>query len=438
MTIFKTSLLIDLLSESKDGEWGEASYLPDYRLMGVIRGADFESCRLGNMENLPRRFIPTRISERKELRTNDIVIETAGGTADRPTGRTLLIKDSLINQSEIPLICASFSRFLRPDESKVYAPYLYWYLQYLYHSGQMDVHQIQHTGVARFQYTDFSKSTLIPIPSIQIQTRIAEILSSLDDTIELNRRMNETLEQMAMALYKHWFIDFGPFPDGEFIDSELGLIPKEWEVVNIGSAVQILGGGTPSTKIKEYWEYGTINWFSPTDLTAARSLFIEKSSKKITKFGLDNSSARLFPPQSIMMTSRATIGEIAINRSEACTNQGFITLIPNESFSLYQIYGWLRFNRDAILSIANGSTFLEVSKSNFKSLKITKPYGIEKYLNISHNIFAQIDSLISENKLLIETRDYLLPRLLSGEINLDIVEDHVQEVMSDVNTPVRV
>ena len=113
----------------------------------------------------------------------------------------------------------------------------------------------------------------INLPPLQEQKSIASILSALDDKIELNLQTNQTLEEMAMALYKHWFVDFGPFQNGNFIDSELGSIPEGWEVKPIGDLVETVGGGTPKTKMLEYWEDGNIIWYSPTDLTKSNSLY---------------------------------------------------------------------------------------------------------------------------------------------------------------------
>lgn len=270
---------------------------------------------------------------------------------------------------------------------------------------------------------------IISIPDLETQKKISSILGTIDRKIELNVEMNKTLEEMAMTLYKHWFVDFGPFQDGEFVESELGMIPEGWECIEIGEAVSVLGGGTPKTSVKEYWENGDINWFSPTDLTTQKSLFISKSSKKITKLGLEKSSAKLFPPYCVMMTSRATIGEISINREEACTNQGFITLIPNETFTMYQLYFWLKTNMDLILSIANGSTFKEVSKTNFKKLKILKPKNIEEFTQKCEKLFKLIESNLIEIEELTNIKDYLLPRLLSGEIDVSQAEKQVEEVL---------
>jgi type I restriction enzyme S subunit len=182
---------------------------------------------------------------------------------------------------------------------------------------------------------------LIPIcyPPLPTQRKIAAVLSAYDDLIENNTRRIAVLEEMARLLYQEWFVRFR-FPGHEdvaMVDSELGPVPEGWEVKPIGEAIETLGGGTPSTKNPEYWDNGTITWFTPSDLTSAGTMFISESSRQITELGFQKSSAHLFPPYSVMMTSRATIGVVAINTQEACTNQGFITCIPNERVSAYQI-----------------------------------------------------------------------------------------------------
>jgi len=265
------------------------------------------------------------------------------------------------------------------------------------------------------------ESLWIVWPEKSVRKRIAEILGALDDKIECNRRINQTLEQMAMALYKHWFVEFGPFWGREFVDSELGPIPKGWEVKPIGEVLKTIGGGTPKTSIPEYWEGGDINWYTPSDLTSTKILFVSQSSKKITRKGLTESSAHLFPAYSVMMTSRATIGEIAINRTEACTNQGFITIIPNEKVSLYQIVFWLQQNVSNILSKVGGSIFGEITRSTFRSFLIHIAKNSDEYVQKSKAFFDQIEANIIESETLARTRDYLLPKLLSGEIDVGAI-----------------
>ncbi len=206
----ETVNLRSLLVHTRDGEWGAAN--PDDGLVPVrvIRGTDFEPVRRGDLTTVPTRYLRAEHSARKALRPGDILIETAGGSKGRPTGRTLLIQARTLEGVEIPFTCASFARFLRVDGARVNAPYLYWFLQHLYQTGEMERHQVQHTGIARFQFTRFAEETQIPLPPLPEQRAIAHILGTLDDKIELNRRMNETLEEMARALFKSWFIDFDP------------------------------------------------------------------------------------------------------------------------------------------------------------------------------------------------------------------------------------
>src|SRR5581483_3106419 len=214
------------------------------------------------------------------------------------------------------------------------------------------------------------RSVPLTLPPLPIQRRIASILGALDDKIECNRRINQTLEQMAQALYKHWFVDFAPFRGEGMVESELGEIPRGWEVKPIGEVVDTIGGGTPSTSNPDLWTNGQINWYVPSDLTRAKSLFVTESSKKINERGLAASAARLFPAYSVMLTSRATIGEIAINRVEATTNQGFIAIVPNEKISLYQIVFWLRENMEKIQANAHGTTFKEITSGIFRTFPI--------------------------------------------------------------------
>jgi len=153
------------------------------------------------------------------------------------------------------------------------------------------------------------KKILIPLPDVNTQKQIVLTLSSFDRKIENLRRQNETLERIAQTLFKHWFVDF-EFPNedgkpykssgGEMVRSELGEISAGWRVGKLGDEVETLGGGTPSTKEPDYWEDGNIPWYSPTDLTRSKTLFSLGSEKRITRLGLEQSSARLFPKYSLL------------------------------------------------------------------------------------------------------------------------------------------
>ncbi|MGH7145047.1 MAG: hypothetical protein ACREJ2_13105, partial [Planctomycetota bacterium] len=257
-------LLRDLILTTKDGDWGNDVPQDGYVPFRVIRGADFPGARIGDVADVPRCYLKADSVYRRTLESDDIIIETAGGNRDRPTGRTLLVTDRLLKLFDLPVTCASFCRFLRIDSKKANPRYVFWYLQSLYEQGAMWEHQVQHTGVARFQYTKFAETCSVPLPSEVEQAVIAHTLGTLDDRIEVNRRMCRTLEGMAAAVFKAWFVDFEPvrakadgrwrrgqslpglpahlfdlFPD-QFQDSPLGPIPKGWEISDIGTIADVI------------------------------------------------------------------------------------------------------------------------------------------------------------------------------------------------------
>jgi type I restriction enzyme S subunit len=155
------------------------------------------------------------------------------------------------------------------------------------------------------------------------------------------------------------------------------------------------------------------------------------SSKKITALGLKKSSARLFPPDSVMMTSRATIGVVSINRGAACTNQGFITCVPGSRVSPFQIYFWLLENKEKITNLATGATFKEINKRTFRELPIVvpSPEVLTRFAKTVSPICGLIENLLRRRNILRTTRDLLLPRLVSGEVNVEQIE---QEVLAEV------
>jgi len=271
--------------------------------------------------------------------------------------------------------------------------------------------------------TNILRSVPVEYPPIETQRQIASILSTYDDLIENNTRRIKILEDMARMIYREWFVNFrfSGYEKVKMVDSPLGKIPEGWEIKQVQETFEILGGGTPSTKETAYWDGGKVNWYSPTDLTSKGTLFMDASATQITELGLQKSSARLFPAFSVMMTSRATLGVISINTTDACTNQGFITCIPNERFPLFTLYFWLRENVDQFVSLATGATFKEITKGVFKTIELALPPAKHVYIFEEHigSIGKQLLNLQRKNQNLRQTRDLLLPKLISGEIEID-------------------
>ena len=262
----------------------------------------------------------------------------------------------------------------------------------------------------------------VRIPSLPVQRRIAGILSAYDELIENSQRRIRILEEMARSLYREWFVHFR-FPGHEnhpLVPSSIGDIPQGWEVKTVADSFEIFGGGTPSRKQQEYWDGGAIQWFSPSDLTGAGSMFMDDSRDHITKLGLAQSSARLFPAGCVMLTSRATIGAIAINTHEACTNQGFIICLPNDRVPRFFLFHWLKETVPTFQRMASGATFKEISRGVFKTIEFLHPPAklVSRFEDVATPMAEQALAFQRQIQNLCRTRDLLLPRFMSGQVNL--------------------
>lgn len=258
----------------------------------------------------------------------------------------------------------------------------------------------------------------IPLPSINIQTEIVNILSAYDDLIENNQKQIKLLEEAAQRIYKEWFVDlrFPGYENTKIVDG----VPEEWRVASIADICDTVGGGTPSTKIQSYYEKGDILWVTPTDITRNFSLALLDTEKKITPEGLKNSSAKMLPAETILMTSRASVGFFGMCKYEVCTNQGFISCIPKrENLQMYLLFN-LKSRIEEIRQKAGGSTYLEISKTVFRELKIILPKDevLAEYQKDGHDIFDEIYCRTEMIKSLVDMRNRLLPKLMSGKVEV--------------------
>ena len=276
------------------------------------------------------------------------------------------------------------------------------------------------------------------------QRAIAAVLGVLDDKIDLNRRMNVTLEAMARAIFKDWFVDFGPTRakmEGRapYLASEIWELfperldndgkPEGWSLSTIGDEVAVVGGSTPSTKEPSFWD-GDIHWTTPKDLSALSSPVLLTSERRITEEGLAQISSGLLPVGAVLLSSRAPIGYIAIAQIPTAINQGFIGMICNQRLTNVFVWLWAKANDDLIVQHANGSTFLEISKSNFRPLPVIVPSGpaLRVFSDIANPVFDRIVSNEQEIVALAKTRDLLLPKLMSGEVRVRDAEKELERV----------
>lgn len=267
-------------------------------------------------------------------------------------------------------------------------------------------------------YSELS-NIMVSLPSQKAQKNIVSILSSLDRKIELNNKINADLEEMAQAIFKNWFVDFEPFKDGKFVDSELGMIPEGWKVGRLDEIADVVGGSTPSKAKPEYYTQKGIAWLTPKDLSNHPAVYTSRGEIDITKEGYNSTSTKLMPKGTILFTSRAPIGYISIAQNDICTNQGFKSLVPKKAGTCF-LYCFLKYVTPEIENKSTGSTFKEASGSLMKSLKVIMPEQkvFEDFETIVSPLFARIESLEKESSRLSLLRDTLLPRLMSGELEV--------------------
>ena len=252
--------------------------------------------------------------------------------------------------------------------------------------------------------------------SKDVQKKIVSHIEAIDKKIELNQKMNQTLEEMARAIFKEWFVDFR-FPGHEKVKFIDGL-PEGWRKSIIGKEVEVVGGSTPSTKNKYFWEGGIHCWATPRDLSSLSDKILLKTERFITYKGLAEISSGLLPEQTVIMSSRAPVGYLAITQVEAAINQGFIAMKCLKSVTPEFVLQWVNFMMPEIKMRSSGTTFAEISKKNFKTIPVNVPSNdlLNLFSILINEKYGLITSNVLQNNSLTEIRNELLPRLMSGEL----------------------
>ena len=355
-----------------------------------------------------------------------------------------------------------------PNESILNEEFLYYFLSQSSIYSYLMNSQSSSTMPA-IKFSDFD-NIKIKLPSLDIQKHIVLKLNRLNNKIELNTQINQTLEQIAQALFKSWFVDFDPvrakvqaLSDGlsleqaelaamqaisgktpeeltalsqtqpdryaelaetakafpcEMVEVDGVEVPKGWELSTIGEEVETVGGATPSTKEESFWNNGKIAWTTPKDLSFATNPVLINTERKITELGLKKISSGLLPIGTVLLSSRAPVGYLALTKIPVAINQGYIAIKCNKTLSNFYMLQWCKENLEEIKSRASGTTFLEISKTTFRGISVIVP---EKNILIMFNkqcesIYEMVTNHTKENQKLEKVRDLLLPRLLNGEI----------------------
>ena len=249
----------------------------------------------------------------------------------------------------------------------------------------------------------------LSVPDLDEQRRIGAFLARLDEKIALNNRINDNLEQQAQSYFQELFVDNAD---------------SEWTIGTISDLGTVVGGSTPSKAKPEYYTEFGIAWITPKDLSINKSKFVSHGENDITELGLKNSSAAIMPEGTVLFSSRAPIGYIAIAAGEVTTNQGFKSVVPKPEIGTPFVYFFLKNTLPVIEGMASGSTFKEVSGSTMKNVPAVIPDAetLAKFSDFCAPIFAQQRILEEQNQSLATLRDNLLPKLMSGEIDVSAVQ----------------
>lgn len=294
---------------------------------------------------------------------------------------------------------------------------------------------------------DILNSLDTPLLTKQEEIFCAETLSQLDQKIELNQKMNKTLEEIGKTLFKSWFTDFDPvrakvekrptglskeisdlFPDS-FEDSELGDVPKGWNIKKINDIFEVKKGSTPATKNTEFWEPKEHIWVSPRDLSQNPYIYLFHSARGISEVGLQKTMSGLLPDNTVMMSSRAPIGLLGISGTSVALGTGIFAIPPKKNMSSGLTYFFVDDQIRKLKQLSIGTTFEEVSLKIFNNLMIVFPNDeiLIGTKDIFDNLFKKIKNNTSEIKSLTNIRDTLLPKLISGELKITNAANLVEE-----------
>lgn len=341
------------------------------------------------------------------------------------------LKHVFVVKNEINQAILSSIGILRPDLNLINPHYLKYYLQTKSVKETVAKKYVSGSALPRIILKNFGEIDILK-PDLSTQQKIASVLSSLDDKIELNNNINIELEQMAKTIYDYWFVQFDfPNEDGKPYKSSGGKmvynkvlkreIPDGWKNELINDLGTIIGGSTPSKAIEENFSHNGTPWITPKDLSMnSKNKFITRGEYDVSNKGLKDASLNILPAKSVLMSSRAPIGYLAINRDICTTNQGFKSIVCNKKYSYEYVYYILNQYMPVIEANATGSTFKEISATVFKAINIIKPNKqvVDEFVKRISPIFQKQDNLEQQNQELASLRDWLLPMLMNGQVKV--------------------
>ncbi|WP_437891435.1 restriction endonuclease subunit S [Phytobacter sp. V91] len=307
-----------------------------------------------------------------------------------------------------PFWCIDTAYYILPNPSKYHFIFLFYLLKTL------GLEELNEDSAVPGLNRDTAYTQILSLPPLPEQKAIASVLSSLDDKIDLLHRQNKTLESMAETLFRQWFIEEAQ---------------EDWPETTIGEVFTLNGGSTPSTKNDDFWD-GDISWTSPRDLSGSESIFLMSTERKITSLGLKRISSGLLPVRTLLMSSRAPIGYLSITDIPVAINQGYIAIRESSHYHSEYMYLWCKLNMEIIKNSGNGSVFQEISKSSFRDLTFIEPPK-EKVLSfneLTRDLFEKNRLNTKQIRRLEKLRNTLLPKLMSGDVRVQYVEEAIASV----------
>jgi type I restriction enzyme S subunit len=414
------------------GPFGDKIRAETYQPVGipVLRGTNL---KLGRFYDGDFVFInEEKADELKifECQSDDVILVHKG-----TVGKVGIIPKSLKHPR---YIMGNSMMRVRCDKNKLQPLFLYYWLYS--EEGQHYLNsRLSQVGVPQIQQPLTTlRQAIIPCPPLPIQEQITQILGSLDDKIELNRQMNETLETMARAIFQSWFVDFYPvrakteghdtglppeiaalFPDG-FEEVEGREVPRGWRVSKIGAELTTILGGTPSRDISDYWQNGNIPWINSGKANEFRVL---EPSEYITRLGMENSATKLLPERTtIIAITGATLGQVSLLEISACANQSIVGVLGTKKIPNEFVYFWIKTNIEDLVACQTGGAQQHINKNDVNDLEFLLPHTLvlEAYLLLTKPFFDLIKTNCIATLMLAKIRDALLPKLMSGEIQVDV------------------
>jgi len=335
---------------------------------------------------------------------------------------------ALITETDVGALCGTGCLRVRPDKDIVNSVFLSFYLS-TPHIRKWVVDNATGATMPNLN-SDILKKLPVELPDLKEQCRIANDLQTIDDKINNNSKLITTLESIAKTLYDYWFVQFD-FPDEnghpyktsggkmEWNETLSREIPAGWEVGQVSDLGEVVAGGTPSTEHPDYFTSDGIAWITPKDMSLLDGKYIFHGATDISEEGLKNSSAKLMPAGSVVYTTRAPIGYVAIAGNDVCTNQGFKSVVPKENFGTEFVYYTLKSLEVHFKNVGNGSTFSEVSKENFSTVPICIPKVevIRGFMDAVDRLSNMQKKAQLENRKLNYLKEFLLPMLMNGQVH---------------------